>query len=251
MVDAKVKAALVAGMKARDAWFCSAEARAKLGALVVRGARSTRRSVGLYPRQIAGDGRLRTSATRRRCFVSGRRACGWDHPLSIEKLSPILAVLHGEGLEGGLRALHRDPRLRRARPHAHDPLAQRGESSGSSRSRSRRTASSVNTPASHGAIGLSTWLDPSLTLGCGAFGGNITSDNITAQHLLLTKRLAFGKPGFRRGGARCAESRDEVGSAPLAKRPAPPRSTARRPPSRASSGRRRRAGAEHRHDPSH
>ena len=49
----------------------------------------------------------------------------------------------------------------------------------------------VNTPTTHGAIGLTTGLDPALTLGCGGYGGNITSDNITPMHLLNVKRLAY------------------------------------------------------------
>jgi acetaldehyde dehydrogenase (acetylating) len=50
----------------------------------------------------------------------------------------------------------------------------------------------VNTPTSHGSIGLTTGLDPAMTLGCGGFGGNITSDNISPRHLLNIKRLAWG-----------------------------------------------------------
>jgi acetaldehyde dehydrogenase (acetylating) len=49
----------------------------------------------------------------------------------------------------------------------------------------------VNTPTTHGSIGLTTGLDPAMTLGCGGFGGNITSDNITPKHLLNIKRLAY------------------------------------------------------------
>ena len=49
----------------------------------------------------------------------------------------------------------------------------------------------VNTPAAVGAVGLTTGLEPSMTLGCGALGGNITSDNIMPRHLLNLKRLAF------------------------------------------------------------
>src|SRR5213595_1982064 len=49
----------------------------------------------------------------------------------------------------------------------------------------------VNTPATHGSVGLSTGLDPAMTLGCGGFGGNITSDNISPKHLLNIKRLAY------------------------------------------------------------
>jgi acetaldehyde dehydrogenase (acetylating) len=50
----------------------------------------------------------------------------------------------------------------------------------------------VNTPTTLGSIGMTTGLDPSMTLGCGGHGGNITSDNITPRHLLNTKRLAYG-----------------------------------------------------------
>src|SRR5688572_32148275 len=49
----------------------------------------------------------------------------------------------------------------------------------------------VNTPTTHGSIGLTTGLDPAMTLGCGGWGGNITSDNIGPRHLLNLKRLAY------------------------------------------------------------
>ena len=49
----------------------------------------------------------------------------------------------------------------------------------------------VNTPTTLGSIGMTTGLAPSMTLGCGGHGGNITSDNLTPQHLLNIKRLAY------------------------------------------------------------
>src|SRR5262245_63076868 len=49
----------------------------------------------------------------------------------------------------------------------------------------------VNTPSTHGAIGFSTALAPSMTLGCGSWGGNVTSDNISPLHLMDIKRVAF------------------------------------------------------------
>jgi hypothetical protein len=59
----------------------------------------------------------------------------------------------------------------------------------------------VNTPTTHGSIGLTTGLDPAMTLGCGGPGGNITSDNITPRHLLNIKRLAYEiRPAVVRGG---------------------------------------------------
>lgn len=73
----------------------------------------------------------------------------------------------------------------------------------------------VNTPASQGAIGLTTNLAPALTLGCGTLGGNITSDNITPLHLIHIKRVAVGRPREERkpaatGPARAGEGGGEV-----------------------------------------
>ena len=48
-----------------------------------------------------------------------------------------------------------------------------------------------NQPSVHGTIGaLYNTLVPSLTLGCGARGGNITSENVGYKNLLNIKRLA-------------------------------------------------------------
>ncbi len=50
----------------------------------------------------------------------------------------------------------------------------------------------LNASGAQGCIGLGTGLTPSLTLGCGTFGGNSTTDNVTFTHLLNIKRLALG-----------------------------------------------------------
>ena len=49
----------------------------------------------------------------------------------------------------------------------------------------------VNSPSAQGGIGYTTGLAPSLTLGCGTFGGNIASENITPLHLMNKKRIAY------------------------------------------------------------
>lgn len=73
----------------------------------------------------------------------------------------------------------------------------------------------VNTPSSQGAIGLTTGLPPSLTLGCGSWGGNSTSDNVGPLHLINRKRLAYmlsdDSPGTARGDLRF--TREEVAKA--------------------------------------
>lgn len=50
----------------------------------------------------------------------------------------------------------------------------------------------INTPSSQGAVGITTNLAPSFTLGCGAIGGSATSDNITPMNLINIRRMAYG-----------------------------------------------------------
>ena len=78
----------------------------------------------------------------------------------------------------------------------------------------------VNTPTTLGSIGLTTGLDPSMTLGCGGYGGNITSDNISPRHLLNIKRLAYETtPGASRATPAAPRRRRRA----LPRAPAPPR----------------------------
>ncbi|MDR0285269.1 MAG: acetaldehyde dehydrogenase (acetylating) [Propionibacteriaceae bacterium] len=51
----------------------------------------------------------------------------------------------------------------------------------------------VNTAASLGGVGATTGLNPSLTLGCGAIGGNASSDNIGPLNLINIRRVARGR----------------------------------------------------------
>lgn len=55
----------------------------------------------------------------------------------------------------------------------------------------------VNTPSTHGAVGISTNLAPSFTLGCGTIGGGATSDNVSANHLINIRRMAYGKKEYK------------------------------------------------------
>ena len=55
----------------------------------------------------------------------------------------------------------------------------------------------VNTPSTQGAVGLSTNLAPALTLGCGAIGGNATSDSVTPMHLVNIRRVAYDTGHYR------------------------------------------------------
>ena len=53
----------------------------------------------------------------------------------------------------------------------------------------------VNTPSTHGAVGITTGLFPSFTLGCGTVGGSSTSDNVTPLNLMNIRRVAYDLGG--------------------------------------------------------
>ncbi|MSR45547.1 MAG: aldehyde dehydrogenase family protein [Planctomycetes bacterium] len=220
VVDAPIKDAVVAGFKALGAHFCSAEEKTKLARIVANGRSINPAIVGLYPWQIGERAGFKVA---RDCpvLLADEDGVGWDHPLSMEKLSPILAFYvvkdWKEGCERCIEILDFGGRGHTLTIHSRD---EKIIWEFALEKPTHRIL--VNTPASHGAIGYSTGLKPSLTLGCGAFGGNITSDNITAEHLLLKKRLAFGKPGFIEEEARRRKERGTLLPASLPKRLAPP-----------------------------
>jgi acetaldehyde dehydrogenase (acetylating) len=125
-----------------------------------------------------------------RCLLANVGGVGREHPLSMEKLSPILAFYVEEGIERGA-----------ARCFEVLSYGGMGHTAGV-HTRSREAAVAygrempasrviVNSPTTHGAIGFSTALPPSMTLGCGSWGGNVTSDNVSPLHLMDIKRVAF------------------------------------------------------------
>ena len=115
---------------------------------------------------------------------------GRDYPLSIEKLSPILAFYvvrdWKEGCERAKQILRYGGMGHTLSIHSKNDDIIREFAL-------QKPASRIvaNSPATHGAVGFSTGLSPAMTLGCGSYGGNITSDNITPLHLINVKRLAY------------------------------------------------------------
>jgi hypothetical protein len=125
-----------------------------------------------------------------RCLMADVGGVGRDHPLSMEKLSPILSVYVVDGLERGAERCVEILRYGGMGHTAgiHTRSREAAIKFGGEMPASRIT---VNTPTTHGAIGFSTALPPSMTLGCGSWGGNVTSDNVSPLHLMDIKRVAF------------------------------------------------------------
>jgi acetaldehyde dehydrogenase (acetylating) len=125
-----------------------------------------------------------------RALIAELKGVGRDYPLSFEKLCPVLSYYvvkdWREGCErckeilryGGMghtMSIHSQNDAVILEFGLHKPAYR----------------ICVNTPTTHGSIGLTTGLDPAMTLGCGGFGGNITSDNISPKHLINVKRVAY------------------------------------------------------------
>ncbi|VVS91753.1 acetaldehyde dehydrogenase (acetylating) [Desulfoluna spongiiphila] len=66
----------------------------------------------------------------------------------------------------------------------------------------------VNTPTTQGAVGITTNLSPSFTLGCGTVGGSATSENVGPQHLFNIRRMAYGLDDAAAVPARSADTVD-------------------------------------------
>ncbi len=125
-----------------------------------------------------------------RVLVAELAGVGREHPLSAEKLSPVLALYFAPDRAAGFDLCERLLRFgglgHTAVIHSRDHQVVREFGV---RMPAGRVV--VNSPAPQGSIGASTNLFPAMTLGCGAMGGNITSDNISPLHLVNLKRVAY------------------------------------------------------------
>ncbi len=125
-----------------------------------------------------------------RVLIASLDGVGREHPLSMEKLCPVLSFYvvadWREGCERCMEILRYGGMGHTMAIHSQDEqvILEFGL-------RKPAFRIVVNTPTTLGSIGMTTGLDPSMTLGCGGHGGNITSDNITPRHLLNIKRLAW------------------------------------------------------------
>ena len=187
--DAPVEQAVREAFRAERAHFCSPEEKRALERTMIppRGKGITAEVVGQQPQAIARMAGFSVPADTKLLIVD-LKAVGREDPLSREKLSPVLGFFVENGWErcctraiellnyGGLGhtlAIHsRDERV------IHEFFLEKP---------AFRIV--VNSNSALGAVGYTTGFAPAMTLGPGAWGGSITSDNITPLHLINIKRL--------------------------------------------------------------
>ena len=171
-------------------YFLSKEQAATLAQVAVLPSRlANPEIVGKSARFIADKARFSVPEGTRALVVE-LDGVGRDYPLSIEKLSPILAfyVVNDwkEGCERAKQVLRYGGMGHTLSIHSKNDDIIREFAL-------QKPAARIvaNSSATHGAVGFSTGLAPAMTLGCGSYGGNITADNITPLHLINVKRLAY------------------------------------------------------------
>jgi acetaldehyde dehydrogenase (acetylating) len=171
-------------------YFMTAEETEKVGKkLFVRGHAMNAKLVGRSPQVIASSAGI-SIPSGTKVLLGEQQGVGEGYPLSYEKLTTVLAfytvknweeacdlcikLLHNGGVGHSL-AIHTEN---------HEMVMKFSEKP--------VFRILVNTPSTHGGVGVSTGLAPAFTLGCGTWGGSATSDNVTPRHLINIKRIAYG-----------------------------------------------------------
>jgi len=127
---------------------------------------------------------------RAKILVAPLNKVGRDEPLSREKLTTVLGWYEADGWEAGcdrcIELIQFGGRGHTQVIHATDEnvILQFGLEKPVFRIL-------VNTLGTLGAVGITTNIMPSMTLGSGGIGGSISGDNITTTHLLNIKRMAY------------------------------------------------------------
>lgn len=190
VADAPVADKIREQFKAQGGHFLNQEEAERVGKILITEQRTLNpKIVGKSAEYIANLAGISVPSGAR-CLLADCYGVGRDYPWSFEKLSPTLAFFVADGIEAGARKcleiLQFGGMGHTAGMHTNSREAaiRYGEQMPASRV-------VINSPTTHGAIGFSTDLSPSMTLGCGSWGGNVTSDNVSPIHLMDIKRVAF------------------------------------------------------------
>lgn len=214
VLDRPIADKLCAAMVARGAHLCSDEETKKLEVYCNKGGHMNPDLVGLDPWRVAEAAGFRVPK-HTSVLLAHQGGVGEEYPLSIEILCPLLSIHVVDGWEEGcklsMKTLHHGGLGHTLAFWAND---ERVIEAFLIQKPANRIC--VNGPSSQGATGYSTGLVPAMSLGCGPEAGNITSDNITARHLVNIKRAAYVLPTWEE-----TERRDHARASSLTGDPAP------------------------------
>lgn len=189
ILDKPIAERFLGEMRLRGAHLCDEREVERLARLCNRGGHMNPDVVGQDPAKIARMAGFEVPETTT-VLLAPQGGIGPDWPLSIEILCPLLSVHLADGWRDGCRQSIEMLRFG-GLGHTLGIHATDREVLDAFFLEKPANRILVNGPTSEGAVGYSTHLDPSMSLGCGPQAGNITSDNITARHLLNVKRVAY------------------------------------------------------------
>ena len=190
VVDEPIAEEVKREFQAQGAYFLNAAETDALAKVLITPQRLPNPAlVGRSAVYIAGKCGI-TVPAETRILVAPLAGVGRDFPLSIEKLCPVLSYYV---VKDWREACERCKQILRYGGMGHTMSIHSQNDQVILEFGLHKPAFRiiVNSPTTHGSVGLSTGLDPAMTLGCGGFGGNITSDNISPRHLLNIKRVAY------------------------------------------------------------
>ena len=148
--------------------------------------------VGQYPYQIAAMAGITIPKETKIlcCEIDG---VGPNFPLSKEKLSPVLAIVKAKDVEDGIKKAEIMVEMG-GLGHTSSIHSTNNEVINEFSSRLKTGRIVVNSPSTHGAIGdIYNSVTPSLTLGCGSYGHNSTTSNVSTNNLINVKKVAKRK----------------------------------------------------------
>jgi len=195
IADPEIARDLKHEMKLKGAYFCTPAEADRLAKVIFTGKQAMNPDrVGQSPEALASAAGF-SIPPRTRCLVSEESEIGWQRPLSAEKLNPVLAFYVARDSDHGVELSQQIARFEgwghSSVIHCHDPeIVAKFSAIPTGRIL-------VNTPAIMGGMGYCTDLEPSFMLGTGTWSGSITSDNVTALHLINIKRVAYANRPWR------------------------------------------------------
>lgn len=190
IVDKEINDEFVEKMKKYGCHFVNKEEKEMLTSYMFKANGDLNNAVvGQSPYDIAKKSGFIVPETTK-VLVVKEDGVGIEHPYSKEKLSPVLAYYTVESSFDGIRLAEKLVEFgglgHSAVIHSNDKdvILEFSKSIKVGRV-------IVNSPSTHGAIGdIYNTNMPSLTLGCGTFGGNSTTENVSSVNLINIKRVA-------------------------------------------------------------
>ncbi len=182
-----------AEMQLRGAYFLTAEETEKVRKTIIINGALNSRIVGQSAEKIANLAGFEVPSGSK-VLVGEVESVDLSEEFAHEKLSPVLAMYRAEDFEDAVKKadrLVRDGGLGHTSSVYLNTVTE-GKKLGYFREVMRTCRVVVNTPSSHGGIGdlYNFKFPPSLTLGCGSWGGNSVSENVGVKHLINIKTVA-------------------------------------------------------------